>query len=148
MHNTCAGLRVTSRTQQMRIPKEGSLPLVEKEDARIMERKENGQKDNYKPGTEAFSMLKCNSSVSVRHGHIATPNYPQAYSANQQCDYHIVLPDQQSRIQFRFLHLGLERGHDWIKIDAGNYQEMFTGSDLPSSLIVTSQNTATLSFHR
>ena len=84
-------------------------------------------------------------------GTIESPNYPQTYPINLQCEYFIQLPDQSSRVEISFSGFRIagrypECDKDWVRVydghtNDGNLHGTFCHTSLPST-ITTSGSTA------
>ncbi|XP_038048814.1 uncharacterized protein LOC119722655 [Patiria miniata] len=76
-------------------------------------------------------------------GMIASPNYPDAYPAFQECVYTISLPDAAASVQIEFMDFDLEKGHDFLMMGPGlipdvDIQYALTGSELPQMAMIDS----------
>ena len=84
-------------------------------------------------------------------GTIESPNYPQTYPTNLQCEYFIQLPDESSRVEISFSGFRIAGSYpdcakDWVKVYDGHMNDghlhgTFCHTSLPST-ITTSGSTA------
>uniref|UniRef100_A0AC35TJA2 CUB domain-containing protein n=1 Tax=Rhabditophanes sp. KR3021 TaxID=114890 RepID=A0AC35TJA2_9BILA len=89
-----------------------------------------------------------------RFGEITSPNYPNAYSNNQDCYYYIIV-EPGKRIELDFIAFNTESGFDILSIYDGpdtTSTPFYTSSGIlqrssPSAQIKSSSNVMTLWFH-
>ncbi|XP_022112072.1 uncharacterized protein LOC110991164 [Acanthaster planci] len=81
--------------------------------------------------------------LTASSGTIASPNYPSAYPANQDCIFTVSLPDSGASILIEFTAFDLEKGHDFLMMGPGLSPDMdtqysLTGSELPQMAMIES----------
>ncbi|VDI51485.1 tolloid, partial [Mytilus galloprovincialis] len=83
---------------------------------------------------EAF--LDCSGYLNAVSGRIQSPNYPENYNRNTDCEYRIVSPYNESSINLTFLHFELEKqidcDYDFVEIyDLNQRIGRFCGTQNP-----------------
>eukprot|EP00111_Clytia_hemisphaerica_P001731 TCONS_00004887-protein len=82
------------------------------------------------------SQDQCNSNLTAPDGLISSPNYPEFYPQNEECNVTITTEERPIRVKFHAFDVGNEGcDSDYVILSGGEESKKFCGQKLPSEYV-------------